>query len=115
MISSFFIPAAFAVENTTDAPVSPMGGMEQIILLGGFILVFYLIIWRPQSKRAKAHKQLLGSLALGDEVVAAGGLVGKVTKLTEQFIALQVADKQEITVQKHSISLVLPKDTLKSL
>jgi preprotein translocase subunit YajC len=115
MLSSFFIPAAFAVENATPTQVSPMGGLEQILLLGGFIVVFYLIIWRPQSKRTKAHKQLLSSLSVGDEVVAAGGLLGKVSKMTEQFVVLKIADNQEITVQKHVVSLILPKDTLKTI
>jgi preprotein translocase subunit YajC len=114
IISNFFIASVHATDQA--APVaSPMGGTEQLVLLGGFVLVFYLLIWRPQSKRAKEHKKLLAEIAVGNEVVAAGGIVAKVTKLTEQFAVLESADTKQLIVQKSSISLVLPKDTISSI
>ena len=75
----------------------------------------YFIMWRPQSKRAKEHKDLMGALAKGDEVVTAGGIVGKIAKISDSYIMMAVSDNVEIAVQKSSIATVLPKGTLKSI
>ena len=70
---------------------------------------------RPENKRRKTHQEMLSSLDLGNEVVTAGGLLGKVSKISDQYIELSVADNTKIKVQKTSISTVLPKGTLKSI
>jgi preprotein translocase subunit YajC len=75
----------------------------------------YFMMWRPQSKRAKEQQQLLGSLSKGDEVVTAGGLLGRITKVTDQYISLSIANNVDITLQKSSVTNVLPKGTLKTI
>jgi len=72
-------------------------------------------LWRPQSKRAKEHKNLLGGLQKGSEVVTSGGLLGRVTKVTDEFIVMKVADGVELPVQKAAVAAELPKGTIKSI
>jgi preprotein translocase subunit YajC len=93
----------------------PDAGMINLLFLGGFILIFYFLLWRPQSKRRKEHQALMSGLAKGDEVVTAGGIVGQVTKVEDDFVKLQVANNLELRVQKSSVGATLPKGTLKSL
>ena len=109
---SFFIPAAVA---QTAEGAAPMGGGFEWIFLVGFLVIFYLMIWRPQAKRAKEHKNLIGGLTLGDEVVTGGGILGKVRKVTDEFIVLEVGDGQELKFQKGSVVAALPKGTLKAI
>jgi len=99
------------------APVQPEGpgALMQLIFFGGFILIFYFLMWRPQSKRAKEHRNLVSELSKGDEVVTNGGIAGKITKVSEDFIAVEVANGVEIKVQKSAVSTALPKGTLKSI
>ncbi len=96
---------------------APRGGLGMIdlMLLAGFVLIFYFLLWRPQSKRRKEHQALMGSLSKGDEVITAGGLVGQITKVEEDFIKLQIAPNMEIRVQKSAVGSTLPKGTLKTL
>jgi preprotein translocase subunit YajC len=82
-----------------------------IILM--FVVLYFLMI-RPQAKRAKEHKAMLSALAKGDEVVAAGGVLGKVSKVGEAYVTLEVAAGVEVQVQKGAVSLVLPKGSLKN-
>ena len=96
------------------APQGP-GAIMQIVFLGGFVLIFYFLVWRPQSKRAKEHKALVSGISKGDEVLTGGGLAGKVARLTDDFMVLEVADKIEIKVQKVAVATVLPKGTLKDI
>ena len=70
---------------------------------------------RPENKRRKTHQEMLASLDTGEEIVTAGGILGKVTKISEQYIELSISDNTKIKVQKNSISAVLPKGTLKSI
>lgn len=108
---SFFIPMAYA-----DTAVTPPGGeFMQFILLGGFLVVFYMMVWRPQSKRAKDHRNLVGGLQKGDEVVTSGGVVGKITKVADEFIVVEVSDNVELRFQKQAVVAVLPKGTLKAI
>ena len=76
--------------------------------------VFYFLIIRPQSKRAKEHRNMLAAMKKGDEVVTGGGLLGRVTRIGENFIELEVADNTVVRVQKQSVSGLMPKGTLKS-
>ena len=86
-----------------------------LFLLFGFMILIYFLMIRPENKRRKTHQEMLTSLDLGNEVVTAGGLLGKVSKISDQYIELSVADNTKIKVQKTSISTVLPKGTLKSI
>lgn len=109
----FFITDGFAQAAATSA-TSQAGGFSQILILLGFVVIFYLLLWRPQAKRAKEHRQLMASLAVGDEVTTTGGIVGKVTRLKDDLISLKIAENVEINLQKAAVSSVLPKGTLKS-
>lgn len=93
------------------------GGYEMLIMLAIFGLVFYFLIYRPQAKRVKEHKALMNAMAKGDEVLTQGGMVGKITKISEDkdFIVIALNDQAEVTVQKSAVSAVLPKGTMKSL
>jgi preprotein translocase subunit YajC len=100
------------------APVPPPAGgspMSTFIMLGGMLIIFYFFLWRPQSKRAKEHKQLMESLSAGDEVILGGGLMGKIVKTDENYAVIELCDKVEVKVQKMSIVATLPKGTLKSI
>lgn len=110
----FWFTAAYA-EGAPAGAIQSSSMMSQFFLLGGFIVIFYFLLWRPQSKRAKAHRDLLAGITKDDEVVTTGGVVGKVTKITDAFIRLSVADGIEICVQKQAIACSLPKGTLKSI
>ena len=95
---------------------SSLMGMAPIVLM--FVVLYFLMI-RPQMKRQKEHKALLAALAKGDEVISAGGLLGKVSKVSDNYVTVEVAelaDKPvEIIMQKASVTAVLPKGTIKAL
>ncbi len=74
-------------------------------------VAFYFLLIRPQQKRQKAHKALIGALSTGEEVVTAGGILGKVTAVSEHYATLQIADDVEVKVQKSTVSAVVPKGT----
>ena len=86
-----------------------------LFLLFGFMILIYFLMIRPENKRRKTHQDMLTSLDVGEEIVTAGGILGKVTKITEQYIELSIAENTKIKIQKTSISAVLPKGTLKSI
>ena len=86
-----------------------------LFLLFGFMILIYFLMIRPENKRRKAHQEMIASLDLGEEVVTAGGLLGKVSKISDQYIELSISDNIKIKVQKTSISTVLPKGTLNSI
>jgi preprotein translocase subunit YajC len=88
--------------------------MQLLPMILMFVVLWFLMI-RPQMKKAKEHKALLAGLAKGDEVVTQGGIVGKVTKVGDAYVTVEIAEGTEVVVQKPSIGLVLPKGTLKSL
>ncbi|TLY48367.1 MAG: preprotein translocase subunit YajC [Gammaproteobacteria bacterium] len=103
-----------ALAQSAATSVSPQaGGYSQILILLGFVVIFYLLLWRPQAKRAKEHRQLMASLAIGDEVTTTGGIVGKITRLEGDLVSLKIAENVEIHLQKAAVSSVLPKGTIK--
>jgi len=83
-----------------------------IILL--FVILYFLMI-RPQMKRAKEQKAMIEALQKGDEVVTAGGMVGRITKLGEQYVTLEIAPNTEVVLQRSAVQVPLPKGTLKTL
>lgn len=97
------------------AATDPTGGFMQILPIILMFVVLYFLMIRPQMKRAKEHKALIEALAKGDEVVTGGGIAGRITRVSDNFIALQVAEGVEINVQKQAVTLVLPKGTLREL
>ncbi len=109
---SFLIPMAYA---DTAAAAPPGNEFMQFALLGGFLVVFYFMIWRPQAKRAKEHKSLVGGLQKGDEVVTTGGIAGRISKVTDEFIVLEVSYTVELNIQRQAVVAALPKGTLKAI
>ncbi len=93
--------------------VSPGGGIELLVMIGIFFLIMYFLLIRPQQKRAKEHKELVASLAKGDEVIVSNGILGKIADIRDSFIVLEVQDGVRIKVQKQSVSSVMPKGTFK--
>jgi preprotein translocase subunit YajC len=111
---SFFISEAWA-EGAPSAAQPQGGGMMPLIMFGVLIAMMYFMIWRPQSKRVKEHRELIGGLAKGDEVIVNGAILGRLTKITEEFVALEIADGVEIKVAKAAVTASLPKGTLKQI
>jgi len=105
----FFIASAHA----QDAVTQP-GGLMSFLPLIIIFVIFYFLLIRPQMKRAKEHRKLVAELATGDEVVTNGGLLGKITKVGESFVTVELADNVQVRIQKHAIASVMPKGTIKS-
>lgn len=109
---SFFIADAHA--QAAGQP-GPGGEMFQIVFLVGLFVLFYFIAIRPQRKRQKEHNEMVSALGKGDEVVTTSGILGKINKLEDNFVVLQVADNVELKFQRSHVNSVLPKGTLKSI
>ena len=106
---------SLAHAQTAGAAADPMGGLMQMLPMILMFVVLWFLMIRPQMKKSKEHKALLAAIAKGDEVVTQGGIVGKVTKVGDSYVSVEIATGVEVVVQKPSIGLVLPKGTLKSL
>lgn len=93
------------------------GGFEMFIMLAVFGVIFYFMIYRPQAKRAKEHKNLMASMSKGDEVLTSGGLIGKIVKVSEEndFVSIELNPNNSVVIKKDYVTAVLPKGTLKSL
>jgi len=91
------------------------GGIEGIGMLVLMLVVFWFILIRPQMKRTKDHKTLVSALEKGNEVVTSGGIVGKITKVADAYVTLEIADNTEVVVQKQAVQTLLPKGTMKSV
>jgi preprotein translocase subunit YajC len=107
-----FISEAFA-QSATPAAGGP--DMSMLIMIGGMFAFMYFLIIRPQSKRAKEHKGMLDSLKNGDEVIVSGGMLGKIVKLGDAYIDIEIAPNTQIHVQRGAIQTLLPKGTIKSI
>ncbi|MDR0779960.1 MAG: preprotein translocase subunit YajC [Pseudomonadales bacterium] len=110
---NFFINSAYA--QAAEGAAQTPSGIYNLLFLGGFVVIFYFLIWRPQSKRAKEVRSLLDNLKVGDEVMSTGGLLGRLNRIDDHYVSLQVADNVELKLQKTSITAVLPKGTLKAI
>jgi len=106
----WLIPSAYA--QAAGAP-QPNVFMQLLPLILIFV-VFYFLLIRPQAKRAKEHKSMVSALAVGDEVVTSGGILGKIAEVSDQFLTVELADGVCVKVQRHTIGAVLPKGTLKN-
>lgn len=108
------ISSAYATTHAAS-PAAQNGGASSLVMLGIFFVVFYFLLWRPQAKRAKEQRALIAGLAKGDEVVTSGGLVGRISKLNDNFMVLTVAEGVELTIQRSAVASVLPKGTMHSV
>ena len=106
---SFFISDALAADPISQAP-----GLEGMLFPLGILLFFYILFLRPQAKRTKEQKKMLEILTKGTEVVTSGGILGKVADLDENFVRLEIGDNFFILVQRHAISSIMPKGTIKA-
>lgn len=109
---NFLISDARAAD---PAPATPQGGgWSSFIFLGVMFVLFYFLLIRPQTKRAKEHKAMIEGLGKGDEVIIGGGIVGKIVELADSFVTVEIANDVQVKVQRHAVQAVLPKGTLKS-
>ncbi|MBA2654934.1 MAG: preprotein translocase subunit YajC [Gammaproteobacteria bacterium] len=100
----------------TSANAGANGGLASFLpMIAIFFVGAYFLMIRPQNKRVKAHRKLMSELSKGDEVVTAGGLIGKIAKMTDEFVTISIAENVDINIQKSSIANVLPKGTIKSI
>ncbi|AUH01723.1 preprotein translocase subunit YajC [Pectobacteriaceae bacterium CE70] len=110
---SLFISDAVAATAGAPAQGSPY---SLVIMLAVFGLIFYFMILRPQQKRTKEHKKLMDSISKGDEVLTTGGLVGRVTKVSDTgYVSIALNDDNEVIIKRDFVAAVLPKGTMKAL
>jgi preprotein translocase subunit YajC len=107
----FLISPAAAQAAAPGAAPSPVPSIVMMVALFG---IMYFLMIRPQTKRAKEHRELLSKLAKGDEVITNGGIAGRVEDLGENFITVEIADGVRVKLQRSAIAAVLPKGTLNS-
>jgi preprotein translocase subunit YajC len=110
--NSVLISSAFAQAPGGAAGDAGWAGLLPIVLM--FVLLYFLMI-RPQMKRAKEHKSMTEGLQKGDEVITAGGVLGRITKVGDAYLSVEIAPNTEIQVQKSAVQALLPKGTLKSV
>lgn len=108
---SFFISTAHAAPAAAQGPSL----MANLLMIAVFIAIFYFLIWRPQAKRAKEHRSLIESLGVGSEIVFAGGLMGRISKLDGDFAVVELSRGVEVKIQRASVISVLPEGTLNNL
>ncbi len=109
---------SFFISDAVAAAGAPSQGSPYplVIMLVVFGLIFYFMILRPQQKRAKEHKKLMDSIAKGDEVLTSGGLVGRVTKVSDTgYVSIALNETNEVVIKRDFVAAVLPKGTMKAL
>ncbi|MES2018564.1 MAG: preprotein translocase subunit YajC [Pseudomonadota bacterium] len=110
-----FISNAFAQAAAPAANGGLMGNLGTFAIPLLMFVVMYFLMIKPQQKKAKEQAELMAGLVKGDEVVTAGGLLGKVVSVKDTYVTIEISANTEVVVQKHAITTVLPKGTLKSL
>lgn len=113
VFSAFFLFCLPVAQAADAAP--PVGNTSFFVMTGALIFLMYFMIWRPQSRRARAQRDLVQSVQKGDEIVTAGGVLGTVTRVMDNHLQLALTGNVEILLQKTAVATVLPKGTLKSL
>jgi preprotein translocase subunit YajC len=88
-------------------------GLSMLVMMGLFVVIFYFLLIRPQQKKQKEHQAMLGKLATGDEVVLAGGILGRIVELGDQFLTIEIADNVRVKVQRFQVTSLVPKGTFK--
>ena len=109
MLNNFFISNAYA------APAGPGGDLISFLPIVIIFALFYFMLIRPQIKQAKQQKAMIDSLKAGDEVATTGGLIGKITKVGDNFVSVEIATNTTINVQKHAVQTLLPPGTIKTI
>jgi preprotein translocase subunit YajC len=104
------IPDAMA-QAAGGAPAG--SGLTPFLMMAVFVAIFYFLLIRPQQKKQKEHQAMLSKLAAGDEVVTAGGILGRIIEVGDQFLTIEIADNVRIKVQRFQVTTIVPKGTLK--
>ena len=107
---SLFIATAHAAGEASQPSL-----VANLLMIAVFVAIFYFLIWRPQAKRSKEHRTLVESLGVGSEIVFAGGLMGRITKLEGDFAVVELNRGNEVKIQRASVISVLPEGTLNNL
>ena len=108
-----FISQAWAQSGSPAS--SQGGGIESMLLIVLMFGVLYFLMIRPQMKRAKEHKAMIEALQKGDEVISGGGILGRVSKISDNYVTLEVAQGVEMVLQRSAVQVVLPKGTIKNI
>ena len=108
LISDAFAQAAAPAQSDASSLIS-------LLPMVGILIIFYFLLIRPQSKRAKEHKQMVEALQRGDEVITNGGILGSVINVSEGYVIVEIAPGVEVTLQRSSVQTLLPKGTLRSI
>ena len=108
---NFFIENAYAQADGDGGPGSMLATFVPLILI---FVVFWFLLIRPQQKKSKEHKAMVGALSKGDEVVTNGGLLGRITGIGDSFITVELAEGMEVHVQRSAVASLMPKGTIKS-
>jgi len=101
----------FFIQNAYAQGAQQGGGTSFIIMMALMFAAFYFLLIRPQNKKQKQHQELVSGLQVGDEVLTAGGILGKITGVSEHYAVVSISDSTEIKIQKASVSMVVPKGT----
>ena len=109
-ISQAYAQAAPAPAAAPDSFLGSLGSMLPLLLM---FVVLYFVMIRPQMKKAKEHKSMVEALAKGDEIVMASGMLGKITKMGDTYLGIEVANGVEVQMQRSAVIQVLPKGTIK--
>jgi len=107
---SFFISDAMAEAGATTAQTSPLASL---LLPIGLVVLFYFFLIRPQSKRQKEHRKMVSDLQKGEEVLTSGGILGKITNVSDDFITLEIAKDVSLKIQRSAVQTIMPKGTIK--
>ena len=108
---NFFIESAWAQAGGDGGPGGMLATFVPLILI---FVVFWFLLIRPQQKKAKEHRAMVGALSKGDEVVTNGGLLGRITGVGDAFLTVEVAEGMEVRVQRSAVASLMPKGTIKS-
>lgn len=109
-LADFFAPSA----SVAGHPATQQGMFSPLIIMGLFVAVFYFLLIRPQSRKRKEHAAVVSQVGVGDDIVTIGGILGRITKLNDDFIEVTIAKDTTISIQKSAIANVLPKGTFKA-
>ena len=101
----------FFISNAYAQQAAPQGSLIDLWPLVIIFIAFYFLLIRPQQKKQKAHNEMVAGLQVGDEVMTAGGILGRITGVSDHYAVVQISDNTEIKVQKSSVAQVVPKGT----
>jgi preprotein translocase subunit YajC len=113
MLLNLVISSAHAADAAPAAGAQPGSSIASFLPLIVIFVIFYFLLIRPQSKRAKEHRAMVAAMAKGDEVVTNGGMLGRVTEIDDSYLTLEIAAGVAVKVQRQAVAQVLPKGTIK--